>query len=64
MTHTDAEIKAALRFVDRMVKKADGMSSNVYPWWHGWAIREAYLAGMAAERRKAKRKTSTKRKRP
>lgn len=40
-------------FVDRMTPRADGLTPNYhYPLWRGWALREAYLAGAEAERRR------------
>ena len=40
----DQKTLAAYEFVNKMVPKADG--ENVHsPWWHGWALREAFLAG-------------------
>lgn len=41
---------AAYKFVDDMLPRADG--GEAYPWWHGWALREAYLAGVKAERKR------------
>ena len=37
-------------YVESLVPKADGKINGVWPWWHGWALRESYLAGVAAER--------------
>jgi len=40
----DATIAAAA-FVETMVPRGDGKAAGVYPSWHGWALREAFLAG-------------------
>jgi hypothetical protein len=47
---------AAYAFVESMVPRADcyGPGDPTAPLWHGWALREAYLAGVAAERNRAK----------
>jgi hypothetical protein len=39
------EIKAADAFVESMVPSADNYITNA-PLWHGWAIFDAFLAGM------------------
>jgi hypothetical protein len=39
--------QAAYRFVDGIRNRADGSHQGA-PWWHGWALREAYEAGAAA----------------
>jgi hypothetical protein len=39
-------LKAADDFVHAMVPRADGGGS--IPWWHGWALRDAYIAGFNA----------------
>jgi len=44
------EQDAAHRFVESMARKADSRCGAGHPLWHGWALREAYLAGVAAER--------------
>lgn len=37
---------AAVKHVDDMLAKADGHAGmRHYPWWHGWALREAFLKG-------------------
>lgn len=41
---------AAAAFRDSLITRADGWDRDVYPWWHGWAIHEAYMAGLKAER--------------
>lgn len=39
-------IKAAYNHVHKVaVPLADGYHENNVPWWHGWAIREAFIAG-------------------
>lgn len=35
----------AYKFVDQMIKKADGNINMFYPYWHGWALRKAFEAG-------------------
>ena len=47
------EMVAAYAFVDAMVPRADG--GGPVPWWYGWALREAYLAGVQAERERCER---------
>jgi hypothetical protein len=37
-------IEAAYRKVDRMIPQANGYEGSG-PWWFGWAIREAFIAG-------------------
>jgi hypothetical protein len=40
------EVGAAYAYVDRVLHTADGRSAfNGAPAWHGWALREAFLAG-------------------
>jgi hypothetical protein len=39
------EVSAAYRYVDSVVHAADTQSPFGCPAWHGWAIREAFLAG-------------------
>jgi hypothetical protein len=42
------EVEAAYRYVDSVVQHADAISStgiDQVPAWHGWALREAFLAG-------------------
>jgi len=38
------DIKAAYAYVLSVVRTAD--TNEVYPAWHGWALREAFLAGI------------------
>jgi hypothetical protein len=42
----DKDLLAAYQFVDSMVSRADGHVNGFAPWWHGWALREAWLAGV------------------
>ncbi len=42
------DVDAAYAFVDSMVSRAD--ANNPYPMWHGWALRDAYLAGIKTGR--------------
>lgn len=37
---------AAVAFRDRLVPKADLLAHGVYPLWLGWALIEAFLAGI------------------
>ncbi len=60
-TGTPEAMKAAFKFPDGL--RPDVMVDGKYPAWHGWAIRQAFLAGVQfgikAERKraaKAKRK--------
>lgn len=46
------DIQAAAAFVDSMAPRADMLGP--YPLWHGWALREAYLAGLDAGREELK----------
>lgn len=46
-----ADQGAAYRFVEGMVPRAD--VRQPFPAWHGWALRDAYLAGLAAGRAEA-----------
>jgi hypothetical protein len=47
------EVEAAYRYVDSVVKNADPLSTVGAPAWHGWAIREAFLAGRSHARARA-----------
>jgi len=50
------EVEAAYAYVGRVLHTADGRSAfNNAPAWHGWALREAFLAGCshAARERQA-----------
>lgn len=40
---------ASYAHVDALVSKADGRAGS-YPWWHGWALREAFEAGARWQR--------------
>lgn len=40
---------AAYAHVETVVAQADGNSGSS-PWWHGWAVREAFEAGAAWQR--------------
>ncbi len=37
--------KAAHDYIKDMETRKDGTIDDVYPFWHGWAIREAFLEG-------------------
>lgn len=53
-------IIAAYKHVDKMSKKADGMHGNG-PWWHGWAIRESFIAGAEwQQKNRSKKETKLK----
>lgn len=43
-----AEVDAAHKYVESVVESAD--AKQPYPMWHGWALREAFLAGIKNER--------------
>ena len=54
-----AKLIAAAKFVESMEPRAD--VRQPYPLWYGWALREAFLAGIAwqkKQRPKLKRKAS------
>lgn len=40
--------EAAYAFVAKLMdeKRLDGTTSSAYPFWHGWALREALLASI------------------
>lgn len=40
------ELKAADEFVATLVPRADDMKGGYYPLWHGWALRDAFYAGV------------------
>ena len=40
------EVIAAYQFVDKMESEADDIDATGAPLWHGWALREAFLAGV------------------
>lgn len=49
-TEAIAPVKhAAYAHVETVVPQADGKSGSS-PWWHGWAVREAFEAGAAWQR--------------
>jgi hypothetical protein len=51
------EVIAAYQFVDKMVSEADNIDTPGAPLWHGWALREAFLAGVKwAKKEKEKMK--------
>ena len=50
------DIIAAARYRDALVPRADG-HHGLYPWWYGWAVMAAYLAGVTAERNRRRGKT-------
>ncbi len=43
------DLKAAADLIHLLASRAD-THDGVAPLWHGWALREAYLKGVAAER--------------
>jgi ribosomal protein S27AE len=43
-----SDVEAAYILVTAMTSRANGFTTS--PWWYGWALREAYLAGVKAER--------------
>ncbi len=45
------ELEAATAFRDQLVPRADEHAHGTYPLWHGWAIVEAFLAGVDHSRR-------------
>jgi hypothetical protein len=49
----DALLEAANAFRNTLLEKADGRANGVYPYWFGWAIFDAYVAGVRAERERA-----------
>ena len=44
------EVRAAYNYVDSVVNTADALSPVGGPAWHGWALREAFLAGCSHAR--------------
>jgi hypothetical protein len=48
----DPAFKAGYEFVDQNVKSADGFNGFV-PFWHGWALRSAFWAGVSWMRHEA-----------
>ena len=51
---TNKDIDSAYDYVDAIIDTADIEPSSTNPgyMWYGWAIREAFLAGMLSERSK------------
>lgn len=45
-------LAAAYQFVESMVDKSDGGHLAHGPWWYGWALREAFLAGVEWQKKK------------
>ena len=44
---TDTSELSAYKFIQQMVLRADGtLDFGASPFWHGWALREAFLAGV------------------
>lgn len=41
----DPDIAAAYAYVDSVLPTADLMTGSQFPAWHGWGLREAFLAG-------------------
>ena len=41
---------AANDFRDSMVARCDGKLDGAFPWWHGWVIRAAFVAGAEFEK--------------
>ena len=42
----DGELEAAAAFRDTLSDRADDMKHGVYPLWHGWALVDAFHAGV------------------
>ncbi len=38
-------VDAAHRFVQSMVPRRDNLDHTGYPYWYGWALRVAFVAG-------------------
>lgn len=45
------DVVAANAYRDTLINRADGGFDWGCPWWHGWVIVEAYLAGLDAGRK-------------
>lgn len=41
-----AELEAGSAFRQELIERADARDSSGSPLWHGWAIMEAFLAGI------------------
>lgn len=49
---TMAELNAGNQFRDSMIDRADGRTEEVSaPYWYGWVIMEAFLAGVEYEKK-------------
>lgn len=44
VTADDCVMDDAYDHVDKMIQRSDGYHGNA-PWWHGWALRESFIAG-------------------
>ena len=54
------DLQAGDAFRSTLINKADGWDRNA-PLWHGWAIMDAFLAGVdysAGKKRRPRRKTA------
>lgn len=49
MTPSIEDLQAADDFRKTVLDRADG-KLGTWPWWHGWVITDAYLAGLKAGR--------------
>lgn len=49
-TGVHPEVRAAYQYVKRVSDTADGVFGAAV-WWHGWALLEAFLAGVSHARR-------------
>jgi len=47
----DQDVYASYLLMEQMVKEADGYAPCGGPYWFGWALRTAYLRGLADGRR-------------
>lgn len=48
LTVREMLVAKAFEYRESILSKADGMHLGIYPWWHGWAIVEAYQEGYAS----------------
>ena len=48
---TVEEMSAGYDFRDQLIQKADGYIGTA-PYWHGWAIMDAFLAGIEWQQQK------------
>ena len=53
------DLEAGEVFRQSVVARADGASPNGYPWWHGWVIMDAFIAGAGYARAKGWRPIET-----